>query len=192
MEGQSFCGRAIAKLATRSLEERPPLPVSEQDEPALTRLHNGLLVSYVVDQGDRFQYVQRRHLTAEGLSETDLHRVGVANLEMRLAHNGAEVHPCADVFLLVFDGHFDASLILVDSVWDEDLADFAPSGFVVGFPKKNILAFSDANFDVGPLQIQRIIEHVGGGDHPTATSLYYRDPVLRDWRSFRETGLRPN
>ena len=192
MDGQSFCGGAIAKLATRSLKKGPPFPVSEQDEPVLTRLHNDLLISYVVDQGDRFQYVQRRHLRAEDVSEADLHRGGVANLEMRLTHNGAEVHPCADVFVLVFDGHFDASLILVDRLWDEDLAGFAPSGFVVGFPKKNILAFCDAKSDVGPVQIQRIIEHVGGGDHPTATSLYYRDPVLRDWRSFRETDSRLN
>jgi hypothetical protein len=89
----------------------------------------------------------------------------------------------ADCFVVVFDGQFDASLILVDVLWDEMLDDFAPNGFVVAVPSKNALTFCDAETPEGPLQLHRIIKHLGG-DHPISTSLCYRDPTHRDWRPY--------
>jgi uncharacterized protein YtpQ (UPF0354 family) len=191
MNEQEMCGRAIARLVTRGGKERPAVSLPAQDAPVLTELGNELLVGYVVDQGSRFQYVQRRHLLAERMTEAELHRNAVANLALLLNDRGAEVHPCADGFVVVFDGNFEASLLLVDDLWDRQLAHLAPNGFVAAVPNRNILAFCDLKTPEGPLQLRRIIQSVGTGDHPISTALYYRDLTLRNWRVYLDLASVP-
>jgi uncharacterized protein YtpQ (UPF0354 family) len=156
------------------------------DAPVLTDLGNGLRVGYVVDLGTRFQYIQRRHLWAAGMTQAELHRDAVARLAMMLNDRTALVHGWEDGFVVLFDGNFDASLILVDALWDRALADFAPNGFVAALPNKNALAFCDSRTPTGPQQLRRFIEDAGIGDHPITTTLYYRDPTRRDWRPYRD------
>ncbi len=96
------------------------------------------------------------------------------------------VYGWEDGFVVLFDGNFDASLILVDALWDRALADFAPNGFVAALPHKNALAFCDSRTPTGPQQLRRFIEDAGIADHPITTTLYYRDPTRRDWRPYRD------
>jgi len=148
MDDHDLCGRAAACLVRPDSDERLPT-LSASDEPVLTDLGNGLRVGYVVDLGTRFQYIQRRHLRAEGVTQQELHRNSVAKLSTMLNDRSAVVHPCADCFIVVFDGHFDASLILVDVLWDEMLDDFAPNGFVAAVPEQErfgVLRFEDARW----------------------------------------------
>ena len=79
---------------------------------------------------------------------------------------------------------WEASLLLVDDLWDRQLVHLAPNGFVAAVPNRNILAFCDAKTPDGPLQLRRIIQS-GAGDHPISTTLYCRDPTLREWRLLR-------
>ena len=185
MDNRDFCSRAIAKLAIRGLEERPTGRMLEQEAPVLTRLANGLRVGYVVDQGEHLQYVQRRHLMAEGVSEADLHRNAIANLSALLRDRGVSICPCGDASIVIFDGHFEASLILVDALWDEALAGFAPNGFIITIPNRDILAFCDSGSVAGLEEIHRIIERGGPGDDQITTTLYHRNPTSRDWRPYR-------
>ena len=182
MDDQGLCARAAAYLVRPDSDERLPA-LSVPDAPILTDLGNGLRVGYVVDLGTHFQYIQRRHLSADGMTQQELHRNSVAKLSTMLSDRSGVVHPCADCFVVVFDGHFDASLILVDVLWEEMLGDFAPNGFVAAVPSKNGLAFCDSKTLDGPLQLRRIIKHLGG-DHPISTTLYCRDPALREWRPY--------
>src|SRR5882757_2569638 len=128
-------------------------------------------------RGVDFSTSSGRRLLAERMTEAELHRNAVANLALLLNDRGAEIHPCADGFVVVFDGNFEASLLLVDDLWDRQLAHLAPNGFVAAVPNRNILAFCDLKTPEGPLQLRRIIQSVGTGDHPISTALYYRDPT---------------
>jgi hypothetical protein len=166
MDDRDLCGRATAYLVRPDSDERLPT-LSVSDAPVLTDLGNGLRVGYVVDLGTRFQYIQRRHLWAAGLTQAKLHRDAVANLATMLNDRNALVHTREDGFVVLFDGHFDASLILVDALWD-----------------KGALAFCDASAPAGPQQLRRFIEDAGTGDHPLTTTLFYRDPILREWRLY--------
>jgi uncharacterized protein YtpQ (UPF0354 family) len=184
MDGQDLCRRATAYLVARGSKEDPVARLPLPDAPVLTDLGNGLLVGYVVDHGAHFQYVQRRHLWAAGMTQAELHRDAVANLSTMLNDRCALVHTWEDGFVVLFDGNFDASLILVDALWDRALADFAPNGFVAALPNKNDLAFCDSRTPTGSQQLRRFIEDAGVGDHPITATLYYRDPTRRDWRPY--------
>lgn len=104
MDEQDLYGRAIARLVARGGDGRPALWLPAPEAPLLTMLGiSGLLVGYVVDRESYFLHVQRRHLVAERMSESDLHRRALVNL---LKDGTAEVHPCADCLLVVFEWQF--------------------------------------------------------------------------------------
>jgi uncharacterized protein YtpQ (UPF0354 family) len=85
----SMTSRAIAYLK-RDLTGKPRfkstgrrVELSGSDALVFRPLADGLLVAYVVDKGDQFEFVQHRHLEAEGCSEEELHSVAVDNLAGR-------------------------------------------------------------------------------------------------------------
>jgi uncharacterized protein YtpQ (UPF0354 family) len=189
MDGPDLCSRAIAYLVSRGPKELPAVVLPTADAPVLTDLGNGLRVGYVVDQGEYFRYILGRDLWAAGMTREELHRSAVANLATMLNDRNALVHAWDDAFAVLFDGNFEASLILVDGLWDKALARFAPNGFLAALPNKNVLAFCDMQTPKGPQQLRRIIEDAGVSDRPITATLYYRDPTRREWRPYRDPGL---
>jgi uncharacterized protein YtpQ (UPF0354 family) len=172
---REFCIRAVASLKRAlPVDGEPDITLSHPDSPVLTDLQNGLLVAYAVDQEERFQYVQYRHLAAAGMTETELERFGIANLAALLGQKGADVRPHQNIFAVFFDGNFEASLILLDNLWSEELAHFVPNGFVAAVPCRDILAFCDAENASGILELRQLIQRVENGDHPISSVLYRR------------------
>ena len=183
MRDEAFCERAIAYLkADLTGEGGDAVSMVGDDEPILRNLGNGLLV-YLVDEGEYFSYVQRRHLNLAGLSVSALHEKAVANLAALLRQREARVLDGVDgVSAIIFDGNLEASLILVDFLWDEELAHLAPNGFVIAIPTRNTLAFCDAQSPVGIAELRRIIARAQNEDHPLQPVLYRRDTATRSWR----------
>src|SRR6185369_3492411 len=60
---KDYCLSAIAYLKVEVIDDQElHVDLSEGDSPALRNLGHGLLVSYLVDEGDYYSYVQERHL----------------------------------------------------------------------------------------------------------------------------------
>lgn len=166
-------------------DDGPVATVGGDDAPVARNLGNGLVVVYVVDHGDHFSYVQHRHLKSAGVVEGALHERAIANLVAMLEEREARWQKTVDgVSAIFFDGIFEASLILVDFLWDEALAHLAPNGFVVAIPARDILAFSDAHSEAGIAELRRVIARVQGGDHLLKPVLYRRDASTHAWRVF--------
>jgi hypothetical protein len=70
-----FCTRAVASLKRALPADGPATVLSYEDSLVLTNLNNDLLVCYLVDQTDHFQYVQYRHLAVARLTEAELHQL---------------------------------------------------------------------------------------------------------------------
>jgi uncharacterized protein YtpQ (UPF0354 family) len=179
-----FCNRAIAYLKPSLPAAEATVEVPELYEPVITDLSNGLLVAYLVDQGDHFQYVQRQHLADANLTEAALHHNAVNNLTTLLREKRATIEPYGEVFAVFFGGNFEASLVLIDALWDEHLAHLAPNGYIIAVPNRDILAFCDAGRLAGIEELRRIIERAQGGDHPITPTLYRRVPLLLIWRAY--------
>lgn len=181
---KTFCKQAVAYLMPSLPAAKPTVELSELDTPVISNLGNGLLVGYLVDQEDHFRYVQQRHLVASGMTEAVLHQNAINNLATLLAKNGAKVQRYGDTFAVFFGGNFEASLMLIDALWDKDLAHLAPNGFIIAVPNRDILAFCDAKSTAGVEQLRQVISRVEGGDHPITPTLYRRDQVTRTWRPY--------
>lgn len=181
---ESFCGKARAYLMPSLPNTGAVTEFSGLDSPIVLDLKNGLLVGYVVDAGEHFQFIQRRHLAAEGITDAALHHGAIMNLAALLTKRGANVQPYGDIFAVLSGGNFEASLLLIDIFWDQFVSNLAPNGFVAAIPNRDILAFCDAQSAPGIQQLRHLIHRVEGGDHPITPHLYQRDQSTRTWRPY--------
>lgn len=145
-----------------------------EQAPVVTDLGNGLVVVYLVDDGQQLQYVQNHHLAAIDAQPKALHEMGLINLaalaqaKLRIVAHGA-VHG------LLLDGMFEASLLLLDDLWDGPLAAHAPHGPVAAVPSRDVLAFCDSKSAQGISELRELCARtMAGGDHPLTSTLYRR------------------
>jgi uncharacterized protein YtpQ (UPF0354 family) len=145
--------------------------------PVFRQLCDGLGVVYVVDLGEELQYLQNRDLTAAGITETDLHEAALANLVHLVQQNGLRFRQQGDVMGLLLEGNFEASLLLLDALWDGgSLAEHAPNGFVAAVPARDVLLFCDAQSQAG-LGVLRQVVPRGYAEfgHPISPHLFRRE-----------------
>ncbi len=165
---RELCGRAIAYLkpsgSARSFAASG-YP-TEEDAPLLRDLANGLVVAYLVDQGDHFEFVQYHHLRAADLDEDTIHALAVANLALH-AREHAQVISTGDIFAVVSGGNFEASYLLLDNLWDEDWRELVAGSFAAVVPARDVLAFGDCESPAATAQLREVVARAGAGkiDH---------------------------
>jgi hypothetical protein len=166
---------AYLKPEVPGTDPGPVMKLSDEDSPVLRTLGNGLLVTYVVDTGERFSYVQTRHLRSAGATEDELHRAAIGNL-YGLAEKHLRVQPYGDVLAHYMEGNFEASVLLLDTVWDISLAKHVKGEFLVAAPTRDVLAFGDSSLPTVPGQLRGVMDRVlaGRADHPLSSTLLRR------------------
>jgi uncharacterized protein YtpQ (UPF0354 family) len=169
--------RAIAyvKPNLTADEQSPAISLNREDSPILRDLHNGLSVAYLVDEGRSFGYLQNRHLASAGIDEDKLHQTAIDNL-YSLAERHLRVQPHGKVFALFMEGNFEASVLLLDTVWDISLAKHVNGNFVAAIPARDVLAFGDSTSPEAIAELRDVIKRLKwkGADHPISDSLYRR------------------
>jgi hypothetical protein len=184
---ERLTSRAIAYLKAElpADEPSPSITLSGPDAPVLRRLTSGLLVAYLVDAGDQFEYVQERDLAQDGINADELHAIGLANLASRDA-GGVRVapHPGGQMFAVLMGGNFEASLILVDWLWDEGFRRFVGGDYVVAVPARDLLAFCDVTSADGLRDLGAVCQRAQspGVSHRISDRLYRRRD--RGWQVF--------
>jgi uncharacterized protein YtpQ (UPF0354 family) len=152
----------------------PDLELSRDDSPVLRNIGNGLLVAYLIDEGDYFRYIQQKDIDEDGISEDELHKIGLTNL-FDLVEGNLEVQNYDDIYVVNLDGNFEASLILLDQLWDISFRDFFPGDYVVAIPARDVLSFCDYSFSEGRQKLKAVIDRVtAGGDHLLSDRLLKR------------------
>ncbi len=170
-----FCARAMPSIKPDLTGETgPAVALNHDDSPVLRDHGNGLLVAYFVDAGQSFEYVQNRHLSKAKITEDELHATALNNLLTFMGERtGMQQH--GNIFAMFLDGNFEASLLLVDQLWDESLVGYAPNGFVVAVPARDVLAFADAKSSAGMTELRGLIDRLfPDGDHLISRDLYRR------------------
>ena len=179
-----FCRQAVAYLKPKLSDDVPAIELPELDMPVLSDLGNGLLISYLVDEGSCFEYVSEGQRAKAGLSEDELKQLARENLDRLEKANEARVVSYEDVFAVLWNGNFEASLLLLDNFWDEDYARLAPNGFVAALPARDVLAFCDANSATGIQQLREIVERADGVAHAITNTLYRRRSKGSAWEPY--------
>lgn len=170
-----FCLRAIACVKVAAPEgQGTAIRLGEPDTPVLRRIDSGLMVAYLVDEDEHFSYVQHRHLTLGGVSESRLHEQALLNLSSTIGAQ-AVVRKFGSIYMVLAGGSFEASLILCDEFWSSWYQDLAGEGFIAAFPARDILAFGDSGNDEAVGELRELCAKTAGSvEHPLTSTLYRR------------------
>ncbi|MEL7537937.1 MAG: DUF1444 family protein [Pseudomonadota bacterium] len=109
-------------------------------------LTDGLVVFYVLDTPSNIRYVSRGDLAASGIGFDDLREVAVGNLDSLMEQ--LEAMAGEGFYALFLDGNYDASLLLVDAIWNSGSFDVA-GDLVVAVPARDILLITGSDEDSG-------------------------------------------
>jgi len=172
--------KAVAYLKVWAPEENA-VSLPESDSPVILDLRNGLLVAFLVDNGQFFSYVQHRHLVEAGITITQLHEYGLANLK-QIAKQKLQVRECGPIYAVFLDGNFEASLILLDDLWDKRFSHLVQGEFIAALPARDVLAFGDSSSAEAITELSNVVSRVAGGDHLLSSSLYRRQGS--HWRQY--------
>jgi uncharacterized protein YtpQ (UPF0354 family) len=171
---KEYCLKAIAYLKVVAPDgDSEVVALSHEDSPILKDIGHGLLVGYLVDEGQHYSYVQQKHLEAAGISESELHSSAVNNLRA-VAEQKLEVKTYGSMYIALMGGDFEASLILVPDFWSAWYGHLSQNGFVAAFPARDLLAFGDIeNPNVVP-ELRAMCERVNNSetDHPLTNQLF--------------------
>ena len=155
--------------------ESESVTLSREDSPILRPFSDGLLIAYVVDDGDSYHYVQQRHLDKEGVTEEQLHEIGLRNLTALASSRDLRIQPYQNINAVLMGGDFEASLILLDQLWDHHFRQFVSGEYSIAIPARDILAFCDNAASAGVNELNQLIGRIySTGDHPISDKIYVR------------------
>lgn len=178
---------ALAYIKAEAAASAPQLPAEFLELagqlPVVRPLAPGLVVTYLYDEGEVYSYVQRHHVQALNTSAEALHELAVINLG-RHADGALKIFHHEAVHGLMLDGQFEASLLLVDEIWDGPAKAFTPNGVVAAVPSRGVLLFCDRASAQG---IAELRQHLAKGQAADAieisAALFERDE-RGDWHPF--------
>jgi uncharacterized protein YtpQ (UPF0354 family) len=165
--------------ANTATEKAASVDLQAAGQPLLHDVGHGLLCVYLIDADEHWRYVQQGELAALKAHDAKvdvrgLHEFALINLA-RLASEKLRLMPLANSQGLLLDGQFEASLLLLDDLWDESLASYAPNGFVAAAPTRDVLAFCDSKSEQGILELRELAQRTySSGQHRLSPALLER------------------
>jgi uncharacterized protein YtpQ (UPF0354 family) len=111
----------------------------------------------------------------EGITEVQLHEIGIANLKNLAASRPLRVQSHQGIFAVFVDGNFEASMLLLDDLWANGFRQFVRGDYLAALPTRDVFAFCDASSPSGRNELIEIIGKLKNStDHPISHSLYLR------------------
>jgi hypothetical protein len=167
---------AIAYVKKNDQKERDFLfKLGLKNEPVITDLGNGLLVSFLVERSGKFEYLQNRQILSEGITKEKILEIGLLNLK-KIATKNFRIKPMKSIFAVFVDGNFEASLILIPELWEKILKSHINNKFVVAIPTRDMLVFCDSESEEGIRELNALCKRVkNDGDRLLSDILYIRE-----------------
>jgi uncharacterized protein YtpQ (UPF0354 family) len=167
-----FLARAVAYLKASHTTPGQGTRLTDPESPVLTPLTAGVVIAYVVDEPHGLVFIQQRHLQEAGMSVEQLHLQAMTNLE-KLSEADMRVEKHGPIYGVFLDGNFEASLFLLERLWQRDLAPLVDKGFAVCIPARDILAFCDMDSQEGIAALRGMTRQVAdGGDHLLTPTIF--------------------
>lgn len=176
--------RAIAYVKSEAGAATPELPEAYRhltDQlPVTLPLGNGLVVTYLYDDGEVYSYVQRHHLASLNTRPEALHELALVNLG-RLANGRARIFHHGAIHGVMLDQQFEASLLLLDDFWDGPARAYTPHGAVAAVPSRGVLLFCDRDSAQGVAELRgHLAKGQAAGGIEISAELFARDDA-GDW-----------
>ena len=134
-------------------------------------LNNGLLVSYLQSNGDDFVYLENAFL--ETMSSSEIHAKSLSDLA-EYSKGNINIQKEDDVCSVILDGSFEASLILIDELWDNIFTKHIEENYIICVPARDTLVFCDVGNEKGKIKLRSIIAEHQDDAHFLSNKLFIR------------------
>jgi len=173
---KKFTDDAIAYLkASHPDDGTHALALPPEATPVVRRYSDDLCICYLVDRGGSYEYIQQCHIERDGIDRDELHHIGLSNLRALVAQRQARVQPYQGVFAFLMHGDFEASVILLEDLWDGEFRQFVTGEYAAAIPARDIMAFCDSSSADGIAELERLIARMQPtGDHLLTQRIYVR------------------
>lgn len=162
---RQFCNSSIAFLVPES---------SVEDAPLLRPCFPGFACAYAVDGGDHFEFVTAEHLASADLELDALHRRALRNLTDRV-NADLELIPLGDgTFELSCGGDFEASMLLLEPLWDTALRGHIKGEFLAIAPTADVLVFGDNADPEATEHLNRLLDRFNDDDERLGLTIFER------------------
>jgi hypothetical protein len=156
----------------------PGIDIPEASQPVCQVLKGAFGAMYLVDQGNSYGFATMGEMKAAGISPEELRKIGLKNLAAHLHEHkqSFKLIPLQNnAYGLRLDGHFEASLVLLDALWEGALKKYLPNAPVVALPSRDVCAFCDVSSLEGIAELRAVSAKVSqGGDHLISPDLFIR------------------
>lgn len=154
------------------------LVTSDDEKPVILTAKSSLGVAYMHNARNYMAMVSLGELKNTRLSMMRLHRIGMKNLASLIKSNPEQLklRPYQSVNQLTFDNSYDASLILLDFLWDTTLRHLYSDAPVVTIPSRSTCAFCDSGSAEGLRDLQVFSQSITEtGEHLLDPGLFIRN-----------------
>jgi uncharacterized protein YtpQ (UPF0354 family) len=159
MVGDDLDPSLIVPLIKRTEPEGmdDPVVLPDQDIPIFEELAGALHVAYVFDLSGMFRYVRPRDCARLQLPAGDLRALAVRNLTRR--RDRPQIKQARAAAMFVLDGDLEASLLLVDHLWDQ-IGPQLPGDLIAAVPSRDTLAVTGSQVSGGIAALTRCVDAV--------------------------------
>lgn len=127
--------------------ESEHLKMSVEDSPVMEPLTTGLSIFYAMDMGNRYLLIQNRHLSST-ITQEALHAAALTNMGREISDKTQVNGDPASVMMLTNGGNFEATMLLVDGMW-ENLKEVFKDDICVAVPARDLLFIAGRNSGAG-------------------------------------------
>jgi len=157
---------ARLSLFERGDQHAAALKLEGPNAPVLRNFFGSLYVSYAFDLPSVFQAVLGEDQKRLNLTDDQLHEAALRGVERR-ALPLLKLHRDSDYFALTCGGNFEATLLLIDSVWNQARTELTQDDVVAFAPSKDLLFFCAKNSHEGRSKLQSLRARIKSDGHLT-------------------------
>ncbi|NBA73995.1 DUF1444 family protein [Emticicia sp. ODNR4P] len=151
-EGTINLGQSIFPVIKRADDPKVNINSISAGEILKDPIAEEIVVCYVIDMGENFEFITTKHLLSFGLTFDDIRDAGRRNLINRVNEDCkisimdySSSNPAIKPFYrLEFDSNLNPSIMLLDEFWESSIKEIIDIDTIaVTIPAKNIIFFSD-------------------------------------------------
>ncbi len=170
--------RALPYLSpVQSVDETAPVHAFGSSDAPISRLFsNTLVITYMIDEPGALVFVRQRDIDKDGREA--LHARALENLRAHANRRKLRFEPAGPTFVAKLDGQHDASLLLLDELWDPPTRVADLDGDIVAtVPSRGMLVFSGSGVRGGVPRLRAAAANrpkERGGERELSRELFVR------------------